>query len=174
MKYLGIAILTALFGCNDSNNEPNSRNLDEAISFAELIEKRMEPDSSIDGETVLITSEVNAYFNQDLACTTDIRMCREEDYSTEISPPIYQGSSVGACMGYGIELTHENISEKLHIDLNEHTEFFSLIEEYNVPVNFYAQVEFVERQVWCGDQINYGIKLTLLSGEESHLLKQLN
>ncbi len=171
--FLPVIILLTACG-SESDSTEQDRDLSDAISFTELVDKRMAVDTSIDGETILITSEVNAYFNQNEGCANDIAICSDEEYSTEISEPSYAGNGVGACSGYGIELMNSSVSEKLEFNLDDHPEFYSLVEEYNVPVNFYAKVEFIERQVWCGDQMNYGIKLTLKDGEESHLLEQLN
>ncbi|MBL4796725.1 MAG: hypothetical protein JKY50_04890 [Oleispira sp.] len=36
----------------------------------------------------------------------------------------------------------------------------------------FEDVEFVERQVWCGAQMNYGMEITLKEGEEDYLLDQ--
>lgn len=177
--YLSIVLLLIflLSSCDlDSNNDEETRDLNQSISFSELVDKRMMEDDSINGQLVLITSEVNAYFNQDEGCAINpmpAPICTDELYSTEVSEPIYQrGSGIGACKGYGFELTDLVVSEKLNIDLDENPEFFSLNEEYNVPVNFYAKVEYVERPVFCSDQVNYGLTLTLKEGEEAHLLAQ--
>ncbi|TYK66323.1 hypothetical protein [Colwellia echini] len=174
-RIMFLPVIYLLTACgSESDSEEQTRDLNEAISFSELIDKRMKVDTSIDGKTILIISEVNAYFNQNDGCANDIPICTQEEYSTDISEPSYQSNGVGACSGYGIELINTSFSEKLELNLVEHPEFYSLVEEYNVPVNFFAKVEFIERQVWCGDQMNYGIKLTLKDGEESHLLEQLN
>lgn len=173
--YLPVILL--LTACDsESGREQQARDISEAISFTELVDKRMAVDTNIDGETILITSEVNAYFNQNEGCAVNPEpapICDDYTYSTEVSEPSYQnGAGIGACSGYGFELINSDFSEKLNVNLDDDSKFFSLNEEYNVPVNFYAKVEFIERKVWCSEQINFGIKLTLKEGEESYLLEQ--
>ena len=172
-----IFLLPSCDSDSDSNDKVDYRDLNEAITFTDLIDKRMQNDNSIDGQFILITTEVNAYFNQSEGCADNPALppiCTEELYSTEVTEPIYkQSSGVGACSGYGIELTNSDLSEKLHIDLDANQDFFSLNEEYNVPVNFYAKVEFIELNVSCSDQVNFGITFTLQKGEEAYLLGQL-
>ena len=177
-RSLYLAVIFLLSSCgSESSNEIETRDLSEAISFSELVELRMEPDDSIDGKIILITSEVNAYFNPGECARIDLMLapeCTEDMYSAEVSEPTYQGiGSLGPC-SEGFALTSSDVSEKLYFDKDEYNKFSSLKEEYNVPVNFYAKVEFVERPVWCSAQVNFGIKLTLKEGEESHLLEQFN
>lgn len=172
-RALFLPVMALLSACG-SGDESKARDLNAAISFSDLVEKRLQVDTSIDGKTMLITSEVNTYFDQNDGCANDaLPMCTEDLYSHELSQPVYRGTGVGACDSLGVELTNGVITEKLEIDLDTYNEFFSLNEEYNVPVNFYAKIEFVDRPVWCGAQVNLGIKLTLEEGEESHLFQQL-
>jgi hypothetical protein len=172
-RSLLLPLILLLASC-DSETETKPRDLNDAISFSELVDKRMQIDSTVDGQVILITSEVNSYFIDDcyLVNPSAPRECTEELYLTEVSEPSYSSKSVGVC-NIGIALTDNDFSEELIIDFDEYNEFLSLGNEYNVPVNFYAKVEFVERSVYCSDQINYGIKITLQDGEEAHLLEQL-
>jgi len=178
VRNLFLPIIILLSSCDsDTKNETGTRDLSTAISFTELVDKRMKQDNSVDGQVVLITSEVNAYFNQNEGCADNpkpVPICTDEIYVTEVLDPVFsKGASIGSCSGYGIELTNSDFTEKLNIDLDANPEFFALNEEYNVPVNFYANVEFVERNVYCSDQVNYGINLTIQEGEEEYLLEQL-
>jgi len=171
--FLPLILLLASCG-SDSETETKYRDLNDAISFSELVEKRMQIDSTIDGKVVLVTSEVHTHFIDDchLINPAPAIECTDDIYVTEVTEPSYSGTSIGVC-GIGIALTNQDFSEILHINLNEDSEFLSLGNQYNVPVNFYAKLEFVEREVSCSDQVNYGIKFTLQDGEKDHLLEQL-
>ena len=174
-RFIFLPLIFLVSSCDsDKNKEAEPRDLNDSISFTELVEKRMQMDSTVDGEIVLITSEVNTHFIDDchlinpalpIECTNDV-------YVTEVIEPSYSGTSVGSC-SVGVALTNQDVSELLHINITEDSEFFSLGNQYNIPVNFYAKVEFVERKVSCSDQVNYGITITLQDGEEEHLLEQL-
>jgi len=173
LPILSIVVLT-LCSCysDDDANVNERRDLSEALSLQDLIERRMANDNTLDGSTVLINDELNAYFDQSKGCAIDIMPCTEENYSNEISESSYQGTGVGPCSGYGLELTNNTASEEVIVNLDEHTQFFVLTEEKSVVANFYAEIEFVERQAWCSDQINYGIRITLTDGEEDYLINQ--
>jgi len=178
VRNLFLPLIFLLSSCDsDTKNDVDIRDLSTSISFTELIDKRMKQDDSVDGQFVLITSEVNAYFNQNEGCADNPiapPICNDETYVTEVSEPEFSsGSGIGSCSGYGVELTNSDFTEKLNIDLDTNPEFFVLNEEYNIPVNFYAKVEFVERNVYCSDQVNYGLNLTIQEGEEEYLLEQL-
>ena len=175
MKFSIILIFAlAICACSsgDGTNENGERDLSEALSFSELIERRMESDDTLDGSTVLINDNLNAYFDSTEGCADNPALCTEENYSDVIGDPSYQGTGVGPCSGHGLELTNDTASEEVIVDLDEHTQFFVLTEEQSIEANFYAEIEFVERQAWCSDQINYGIKITLKEGEEDYSLNQ--
>lgn len=177
-RLLFLPLIIFLVSCDSENHiENESRDLNNAVSFSELIEKRMQVDNSLDGEIVLVTSELSSKFFLDVGIIDPApeRECTDDIYITELTEPSYNGSGV-ELYGVGITLRDQYFSEKLHINSYEDSVFYSLGEDdnvYRVPVNFYAKVEYVERQVWCSDQINYGIKFTLLDGEDVHLLEQL-
>ena len=174
-RCLFLPLIFLVSSCDsDKDNEPESRDLNDSISFSELVEKRMQMDRTVDGEIVLITSEVNTHFIDDchLINPEPPIECTDDTYVTEVVEPSYSGTSVGLC-SIGVALTNQDVSERLHINLTEDSEFFSLGNQYNIPVNFYAKVEFVEREVSCSDQVNYGITITLQNGEEEYLLDQL-
>ncbi|WP_027328739.1 hypothetical protein [Marinimicrobium agarilyticum] len=167
----------ALWSCSgdDAPRSPQTttqRDLSDAVSLNELVARRMENDASMDGATVLIEDRLEAFFDQSQGCAADPAPCLEEDYETETSDPIYQGSGVGPCSGDGLALRSGNWSEEVLVDLNEHTQFYVLTEEQTITANFYATVRFVERQAWCSGQINYGLEITLKDGEEDYLLDQ--
>lgn len=165
-------LFSVLAGCDDnpSSKTEGPRDLSTALSFAELIDRRMANDITLDDSIVLINTEVQASFNQPVACANPLP-CTDDIYNTNIVDPIYQGSNF-ECTGNWFRLIDGSHKERLLIDLQEHTEFYILTEFDSKVVNFYAQVEFVERQAWCSDQVNYGLKIRLLDGEESHLLEQ--
>lgn len=174
---IGVAICLVLVSCSSSNepNETTTRDLADAISFDDLITSRMNNDEAMDGATVLISDQLNAYFDTNAGCANDLQdpmPCTSDIYNTGVKPRSYQGSGVGPCTGYGFELVNDQATEKVIVDLDEHTEFYMLSEENRVKANFYADIEFVERNVWCSDQVNYGLKITLKDGEEEHLLSQ--
>lgn len=167
----------ALWSCSgdDEQRSPETteqRDLSDAVSFDELVARRMKNDASLDGATVLIEDRLEAFFDQSQGCAADPAPCLEEDYETETGDPKYQGTGVGPCSGDGLALRSENRSEEVLVDLDEHTQFYVLTEEQTITANFYATVRFVERQAWCSDQINYGLEITLKDGEEDYLLDQ--
>lgn len=173
MKYFSLFFtILALASCTPDNDE-QGRDLSQALSFSDLIKKRMVNDETLDGATVLINNELNSYFDQAKGCAINPPPpCTEEDFNTVIGEPLYQGSGVGPCTGAGFELINDVTSEKLIVDLEKNTQFFILSEERSVLANFYAKVEFVERHPGCGSHINYGMKITLKEGEEDYLLNQ--
>mgnify|MGYP000308037400 FL=1 len=172
MNYYSLfLVILSLVSCTPDNDE-QGRDLSQAVSFTDLIKKRMKNDETINGATVLINNELNSYFDQTEGCAINPMPCTEENFDTEIGEPLYQGSGVGSCSGYGFELINDVTSEKVIVDLDKDTQFFILTQEESVLANFYAEIEFVERQAWCGAQMNYGINITLKEGEEDYLLDQ--
>lgn len=172
MKYYSLfLVIFTLISCTPDNDD-QGRDLSQALSFSDLIKKRMINDETINGTTVLINNELNSYFDQTEGCAINPMPCTEDDFNTVIGEPSYQGSGVGPCSGYGFELVNDDTSEKVVVDLEKDTQFFVLTQEEAVLANFYAEIEFVERQTWCGAQMNYGIKVTLKAGEEDYLLDQ--
>lgn len=168
-----LVMMSFLTACKDINqtSDTESRDLSGALSFSDLIEGRMNNDTTLNNSIVLIHSELQASFSQPVACPVDILPCTEDNYDTDVVEPVYQGSSL-ICTGNGFMLHNDRHQERLIVNLDEHTEFFTLTEVDTRKVNFYARIEYVNRQAWCSAQTNYGLKITLLEGEEAHLLKQ--
>jgi hypothetical protein len=171
-----VLLSSLLAGCNNNktnnieNGTEENRDLSNSLSFSELIYKRMNNDIKLDNSTVLINSELQASFSQPVACAEELP-CTDDIYNTDIVEPVYQGSNF-ECSGNWFRFIDGNNKERLIINLEEHTEFFTITEFKSRTVNFYAQIKFIKRQAWCSDQVNYGLEITLLDGEESYLLEQ--
>lgn len=178
-KILIIIMTTVLCSCiaedskNSDSNNLNSRDLTSALTLSDLVDARMKNKAEMNGSTVLINDNLRSYFNTNDGCAINpLPPCTPERFSSEVGEPAYSSSGVGPCKGPGFELTSESAHEKLNIDLDEHTDFFMLSGDKTIKANFYATIEFVERKRWCSDHINYGLKITLKDGEETHLLNQ--
>lgn len=172
MKQLTLlSSMLLLSGCGSDSLE-SPRDLSDALTFDELIEKRMNNDVTLNGSTVLINDELTASFESHLCQpVADEIPCTAELFSSEVSDPIFKGSNLGCKDGF--YLSSELGNEVLNIDLTEHTDFHLLNGEYlTAQANFYAEIEFVERSSWCSAQVNYGLTITLKQGEEAHLLNQ--
>ncbi|GAA6134060.1 hypothetical protein NBRC116188_08490 [Oceaniserpentilla sp. 4NH20-0058] len=57
-----LSMLLLLMSCSSSSNNNNDRDLSNAISYSEIIERRLNNDASLNGSTVLISNEVHTSF----------------------------------------------------------------------------------------------------------------
>ena len=170
-----IAIIAAsLAGCggdNDNDTTPAQRNLSSALSFQQLIDRRLANDTSINGKTVLIRDAVHSSFDGDAVCSSAL-VC---DTKTSNIPGYLGSNDTQNCYQSGIYLRQEPVLEQIEIDLKQHTDFYQLTGKQARAANFYAKITFVERDHPCSStpRKDPGLKIELKAGEEQHLLEQL-
>lgn len=168
-KYFALFGILSLTGCG-SENETDARDISTALSYADLIERRMNNDSSLDGARVLIRDHLSAFFKSYTCSPESPPYPCIDDVYTPVRAPEYQGSSLGCADGF--ILKSDQYSDIVFVDLSEHTDFYLIEGAETRLVDFYADISFVPRQPWCSAQVNYGLSITLAENEESHLLNQ--
>ena len=94
----------------------------------------------LDGKTVLINSNIAAFFESSRGCNIDIKPCFESEVKPDSGIPVYQGTSRGICDDYGFYLveSEDSLMEKVNVDLEEHSEFFLITTETEKTVQFHA------------------------------------
>lgn len=166
---LSLLAVTFLFGSCAREKES-----EREYTFSEIIELRMKNDQTIDDATLLIKSDIEAYFDIQ-GCADDAVPCTDEYFIEDDGIPTYQSTRVGPCASDGFMLIEgsekeDGKSEILHIENISDFDISNIASQSLNNLTFHALVEYVERTPFCSSQMNYGIKLTLKEGDETGFL----